>query len=173
MQESNLPIVLFPKQATPLESDPLIALQLLELKPLGHAVYLFFSIKISERNSLVSPSQLGLEPSAGFKPAPFLLEARHSVHLSYEGIWSTWRDSNPHCQRSKRCAFPLGYRCKIVVCLGLSDFGRNFFTTLFSFASYSTAIHWQLSGIYQEKVEVFYGTGFERIESSSNSAGVF
>ncbi len=108
----NLPDVQFPKLETHLESDPLFvllahktapiglfallahktvpiglfALQFLEFKPLGHAVYLFFSIKISERNSLVSPSQLGLEPSAGLKPAPFLLEARHSVHLSYEGI---------------------------------------------------------------------------------------
>jgi hypothetical protein len=45
MQESNLPNVLFPKQATPLESDPLIVLQFLELKPLGHAVYLFFQHK--------------------------------------------------------------------------------------------------------------------------------
>jgi hypothetical protein len=32
----------------------LFALQFLELKPLCHAVYLFCSIKISERNSLVS-----------------------------------------------------------------------------------------------------------------------
>jgi hypothetical protein len=113
----NLPDVQFPKLETHLESDPLFGLQFLELKPLGRAVYLFFSIKISERNSLVSPSQLGLlglegfepsssldshslyqlsykpvffKPSAGFKPAPFLLEARHSVQLSYEGmgIWA-------------------------------------------------------------------------------------
>jgi hypothetical protein len=47
------------------------------------------------------------------------------------------------------------------------------FKTLFSFASYSIAIHWQLSGIYQEKVEVSYGTGFEHFESSSHWANMF
>ena len=60
MQELNLPDVQFPKLETPLESDLLLALQFLELKPLGHAVYLYFSnpytiIEVLERNSLVSP----------------------------------------------------------------------------------------------------------------------
>jgi hypothetical protein len=95
----NLPDVQFPKLATRLESDPLIVLQLLELKPLGHAVYLFsqhknlrtqqpgFTLTVGFWNTLENSR---VKPSAGFKPAPFLLEARHSVQLSYEGmgIWA-------------------------------------------------------------------------------------
>ena len=84
----------------------LFALQFLELKPLGHAVYLYFlnpyTIPKNPRTQqpgftlavglyrILENQNLEFKPSAGFKPAPFLLEARHSFRLSYEGmgIWA-------------------------------------------------------------------------------------
>lgn len=42
-----------------------------------------------------------LEPQTGHDPATSCLEGRHSGHLSYCGIWSGMRDSNPYSHLGK------------------------------------------------------------------------